>query len=223
MNTELKKEANNDFEKDFSKLMNNAVFGCSIMNVRRHKDIKLVTDNKRCKLTSMPNYYTTKQFSENFLAMEMKMTKIKMNVPIYIGFTILEVSKTVMWEFCYDYLKPKYGDKMKLCYTDTDSFIFHVEKKDFYEDINNDVEEWFDTSNYKIDRPLLITDKNKKVLIKFKDELGGRIMTKFFGLHLKTYAYLIDDFEGGEKKQRSKKCVVKNRLRFSYYRDKLKT
>ena len=125
-----------------------------------------------------------------------------------------------MWEFFYDYLKPKYGDKMKLCYTDTDGFIFHVETKDFYEDINNDVEEWFDTSNYKIDRPLLITDKNKKVLLKFKDELGGRIMTKFVGLCSKTYADLIDDFK--EKKKRNKgvkKCVVKNQLKFSYYRD----
>ena len=79
----------------------------------------------------MPNYYTAKQFSENFLAMEMKKTKIKLNVPIYIGFTILEVTKTVMWEFLYDYLKPKYGDKMKLCYTDTDSFIFHTKQKTF--------------------------------------------------------------------------------------------
>ena len=102
-----------------------------------------------------------------------------MNVPIYVGFTILEVSKTVMWEFFYDYFKPKYGGKMKLCYTDTDSFIFHIKTKDFYEDINNNVEKWFDTSNYKIDRLLSITDKNKKVLGKFKDELGGRIMTKF--------------------------------------------
>ena len=196
MNTELRKKSLNDFEKDFYKLMNNAVFGRSIMNVTRHRDIKLVTDDKkRCKLGSMPNYHTIKQFSENFLAMEMKKTKIKMNVPIYISFTILEVSKSVMWEFFYDYIKPKYGDKMKLFYTDTDSFIFHTKTKDFYEDINNDVEEWFDTSNYMINRPLLITDKNKKVLGKFKDELEGRIMTKFVCLRSKTYTYLIDDFE----------------------------
>ena len=147
----------------------------------------------------MPNYYTTKQFSGNFLAMEMKKTKVKMDVPIYIGLTILEVSKTVIWEFFYDYLTPTYGDKMKLCYTDTDSFISHIKAKEFYEDINNDVEEWFDTSNYKIDRPLLITDKNKKVVGKFKDDLGGRIMTRFIGLHAKAYAYLINDFE--EKKE----------------------
>ena len=199
MNTELRKEAKNNFEKKFYKLMNIALFGRSIMNVRRHRDINLVTDDKKSyKLASMPNYYTTKQFSGNFLAMEMKKANIKINVQIYIGFTILEVSKTVMWEFFHDYLKPKYCDNMKLCYTDTDSFIFHIKTKYFYEDINNDVEEWFDTSNYKIDRPLLVTDKNKKVLDKFIDELGGRIMTKFVGLRSKTYAYLIDDFE--EKK-----------------------
>ena len=107
---------------------------------------------------------------------------------------------------------------MELCYTDTDSFIVHIKTKDFYEDINNDVEEWFDTSNYKTDRPLLMTDKNKKVLGKFKDELGGRIMTKFVGLRSKTYAYLIDDFE---KKRNNgvKKCVVENDFKFSYYTD----
>ena len=89
----------------------------------------------------MPNYYATKQFSENFLAMEMKKTKIKMNVPIYIGFTILEISKTVMWKFFYDYLKPKYGDKTKLCYADTDSFILYIKTEDFYKDIADDIEE----------------------------------------------------------------------------------
>ena len=150
--------------------MNNAVFGRSIMNVRRHRDIKLVTDNnKRCQLASRPNYHTTKQFSENFLVIGMKKTKIKMNIPIYIDFTILEVSKTVMWKYFYDCLKHKYGNKIELCYTDTHSFILYIKIEDFYEDIANDVEEWFDTSNYEIDRPLLITNKNKKVLGKFKD------------------------------------------------------
>ena len=121
---------------------------------------------------------------------------------------MLEVSKSLMWEFLYDYFKPKYGDKIKLCYTDTDSFILHIKTKYLYENIDNDVEEWFDTSNYKINRPLL-TEKNKKVLGKFKDELGGRGMTKFVILGLKTYAYLIDDFEENKKKQRSKKMCSK--------------
>ena len=120
--------------------------------------------------------------------MEMKKTKIKMNVPIYTGFTVLEVSKRVMWKFFYGYLKLKYGDQIELCHTDTDSFILYIKTEDVYEDIAADIEKWFDTSNYKIDRPLLTTNKNKKVLGKFKDELEGKIMTKFVGLRSKTYA-----------------------------------
>ena len=220
MNTELRKNAKNDFEKDFNKLINNAVFGRSIMNVRKHRDIKLITDDKkRCKFASIPNYHTTKRFSENFLAMEMKKTKIKMNIPIYIGFTILEISKSVMWKFFYGYFKPKYGDKIKLCYTDIDSFILYIKTEDSYEDIANDVEEWFDTSNYEIDRPLLITNKNKKVLGKFKDELKGKIRTKFVDFRSKTYAYLIDDFEEIKKNKGVKMCVVKTELKFNYYKD----
>ena len=151
--------------------------------------------------------------------MEMKKTKIKINVPIYIGFTILEVGKTVMWKFFYDYLKPKYGDKIELCYTDTDSFIPHIKTEDFYEDIANDVEQWFDTSNYEIDRPLLIINKSRKVLGKFKDKLGGKIMTKFVGLCSKIYAYLIDDSEKIKRKKGVKKCVVKTELKFNDYKD----
>ena len=152
MNTELRKEAKNDFEKDFFKLMNNAVFGKTMENVRKHRDIKLVTtDEKRNKLVSEPNYHTTKQFSENLLAIEMKKTKVKMNKPVYLGMSILDSRKTLMYEFWYDYIKPKYQDKAKLCYMDTDSFVIHIKTEDFYEDIANDVEEWFETSNYDED------------------------------------------------------------------------
>ena len=127
MNTKLRKEEKNDFEKDFFKLMNNSVFGKAMENVRKHRDIKLVTtDEKRNKLVSEPNYHTTKRFSENLLAIEMKKTKVKMNKPIYLGMSILDISKTLMYEFWYDYLKPKYRDKAKLCYTDTNSFIIHI-------------------------------------------------------------------------------------------------
>ena len=143
---------------------------------------------KICKLASKPNYHTTKPFSENFLAMEMKKTKIKMNIPVYVGFVILEISKTVMWKFFYGYLKLKYGYKIELCYTDTNSFILYIKTGDLYEDIADDVEESFDTSNYKIDGSLLITDKNKKVLDKFKDEFKGRIMTRFVGLRSNIHA-----------------------------------
>ena len=219
MNTKLRKNAKNDFEKGFYKLINNAVLGRSIMNVRSHRDIKLVTNNKkRCKLASKPNYHTKKQFSENFLAMEMKKAKTKMNVPVYISFTILEVSKTVMWKFFYDYLKPKYGDKIEFCYTDTDSFILYIKTEEFYEDIADDVEELFEISNNS-STSSAISSSTKKVLGKFKDELKGKIMTKFAGLRSKTYAYLIDDFKEKKKNKAVKKCAVKTELKFNYYKD----
>ena len=127
MNTKLRTEAKNDFEKDFFKLMNNAVFGKTMENVRKHRDIKLVTtDKRRNQLASEPNYHTTKYFSENLMAIEMKKTKVKMNKPIYLGMSILDISKTLMYEFWYDYIKPKYQDKVKLRYMDTDSFIIHI-------------------------------------------------------------------------------------------------
>ena len=127
MNTKLRKEAKNEFEKDFFKLMNNSVFGKTMENVRKHRDIKLVTtDEKRNKLVSEPNYQTIKQFSENLLAIEMKKTKVKMNKPVYLGMSILDISKTLMYEFWYDYVKPKYKDKAKLCYKDTYSFVINT-------------------------------------------------------------------------------------------------
>ena len=142
MNTELRKEAKNDFEKDFFKLMNNSVFGKTMENVRKHRDIKLATtDEKRNKLVSEPNYHTAKRFSENLLAIEMKKkAKVKMNKSVYLGMSILDTSKTLIYKFWYDYIKPKYGDRAKLCYTDTDSFIIHLITEDFFADISDDVE-----------------------------------------------------------------------------------
>ena len=140
MNTKLRKEAKNEFEKDFFKLMNNSVFGKTMENVRKHRDIKLVTtDEKRNKLVSEPNYHTTKHFSENLLAIEMKKTKVKLNQPVYLGMSILDISKMLMYEFWYDYIKPKYGDRVKLLYMDTDSFVIDNITEDFYEDIADDI------------------------------------------------------------------------------------
>ena len=119
----------------------------------------------------------------------MKKTKVKMNKPVYLGFSVLEISKTLMYEFWYDYMKPKYGDNVKLCYMDTDSFIMHIKTKDFYGDIADDVEKRFDTSNYDVNRPLP-TGKNKKVIGLMKDDLGGKIMTEFVALRPKIYSYL---------------------------------
>ena len=179
MNTELRKVASNDFEKDLYKLMNNAVFGKTMENVRKHRDIKLVTANKkRIKLLSEPNYHTMNYISKDLSIIEMKKTKIKMNKPIYLGLSILDISKTLMYEFQYDYMKPKYGSDVKLCYMDTDSFIMNIKTEDFYKDIANDVEKRFDMSNYEVDRPLP-TGKNKKVIGLMKHELGGKIITEF--------------------------------------------
>ena len=141
MNIEVREKAKNDFEKDSCKLMNNVVFGKTVEKVRKHRNIKLVTtDKKRGKLVSKPNHHTTKWFSESFLAIEMKKIKVKMNKPIYLGFSILEISKILMYEFWYDYMKANYGDNLKLCYMDTDSYIFHAKIEDFYEDIANNIE-----------------------------------------------------------------------------------
>ena len=175
MNTELRKLAKNDFEKDFFKLMNNAVFGKTMKNIRKHRDIKLVTtDKKRSKLVSEPNYHTINYISEDLSIIEMNKIKVKMNKPIYLGLSILEISKLLMYEFWYDYMKPKYGDNIKLCYMDTDSFIMNIKAEDFYKDIVNDVEKRFDTSNYEVNRPLP-TGKNEKVIGLMKDGLGGKI------------------------------------------------
>ena len=164
MNTELRKKIKNDFEKNSFKLMNNAVFGKTMENVRNHRDIKLVTsDKRRSILASEPNYHSSKRISKDLMIMEMKKVEVKMNKPIYLGQAILDISKTFTYEFWYDYIKPKYGDKARLCYMDTDSFVIHIKTEDFYKDIADDVERWFDTSNYdeKDERPIP-TVKNKR-------------------------------------------------------------
>ena len=219
MNTELRKQAKNDFEKDFFKLMNNSVFVKTMENVRKHRDIKLVTTDKtRNQLVLEPNYHATKWFSENLLAIEMKKTKVKMNKPVYLGLSILEITKTLMYEFWYDYMKPKYGDNVKLCYMYTDSFIMLIKTEDFYKDIANDVEKRSDASNYEVNRRLP-TGKNKKVIGLMKDELGGKIMTEFLALRPKTYSYLTSDCKEDKKAKGTKKCVIKRRLKFNDYKD----
>ena len=219
MNTELRKIAKNDFEKDFFKLMNNAVLGKTMENVRKHRDIKLVTtDKKRCKLVSELSCHTMNYISEDLSIIEMKRTKIKMNKPIYLGLSILQISKLLMYEFWYDYMKPKYGDNVKLCYIDTDSFIMNIKTEDFYKDIANDVEKRFDTSNYERDRPLP-TVKNKKVIGLMKDKLGGRVITDFVALRPKTYAYLTDDCKEDKKAKGTKKCVIKRMIKFDDYKN----
>ena len=147
----------------------------------------------------------------------MKKTKVKMNKPIYLGLSILEISKTLMYEFWYNYMKPKYNNDLKLCYMDTDSFIMNIKTNYFYKDIANDVENRFDTSNYEVNRPLPI-GKNKKIIGLMKDEVGEKIITEFFTLRPKTYSFLTDDGKEDKKAKVTKKCIIKKMIKFNDYK-----
>ena len=176
--------------------MNNSVFGKTMENIRKHKDMKLVTDEKKyLKYVMKPNFKDGVMFSKTLMGVEMGKTVITMTKPVYLGQAILDLSKMVMYEFHYDYMQPKYGEKVQLCYMDTDSFVYHIKTHDFYKDIAEDVEARFDTSNYKDERPLPI-GKNKKKIGLMKDELGGKIMTEFVALRAKLYAYKKMDMKG---------------------------
>ena len=147
----------------------------------------------------------------------MKKTKVKMNKPIYLGLSILEISKILIYEFWYDYMKPKYDNNVKLCHMDTDSFIMNIKTNDFYENIANDVENRFDTSNYEVNRPLPM-GRNKKVIGLMKDELGGKIITEFVTLRPKTYSYLTDDGKEDKKAKGTKNWVIKKMIKFNDYK-----
>ena len=123
--------------------------------------------------------------------MEMKKVEVKMDKPVYLGQAILDISKSLMYEFWYHYIKPKYRDNARLCYMDTDSFIINIKTENFYRDIANDAKEWYDTSNYdENEKRALPIGENKKVIGLFKDELGGKIMAEFIALRPKAYAYI---------------------------------
>ena len=190
-NTKLRTAATNDFEKDFYKLMNNSVFGKNMENIRKHRNIKLVTNREAyLKLVMKPNFKSGIRFGENLMGCEMGKIKVVMNKPVYLGWAILDLSKIVMYKFHYDYMAPKYGKKLDLYYMDTDSLIYNIKMEDFYKDIAEDVPARFDTSGYNPDRPLPVG--LNKVIGLMKDELGGEIMTEFVTLRPKMYAYKRD-------------------------------
>ena len=200
LNTGLTTVAKNKFEKDFFKLMNNSVFGKTMENIRNRVDIKLV--NNREKLSAKPNFNHCNIFNEDLVAIHMKKTKLVFNKPVYLGMCILDLSKTLMYDFHYNYIKQKYGDKAKLLFTDTDtdSLMYEIETKDFYKDISMDVKHRFDTSDYPPNHPSGIPSGfNKKVLGMFKDEAGGKVIDEFVGLRAKLYSYKM--LEGEESKK----------------------
>ena len=220
-NTQLRTAATNDFENDFFKLINNSVFGKTMENIRKHRNIKLVTTEEKYLHTVMkPNFKSGVLFGENLMGCEMGKIKVVMNKLVYLGQAILDLSKIVMYEFHYDYIVPKYGlEKLNLCYMDTDSLVYDIKTEDFYEDIANDVEARFDSNGYSKTnfRPLPI-GLNKKVIGLMKDKLGGMIMTEFLALRPKLYSYKKVDGSEDRKCKRIKKCVVKKTITFEDYK-----
>lgn len=216
INTHHRTQAKTSFEKDFFKLLNNAVYGKTIENVENRKNIKLVCSWETMKknslgaraLISKANFHSSAQVSENMYAIQMKRLYNLYNKPIYLGFCVLDLSKLKMYDFHYNYMLPKFQNKLSLNYMDTDSFIYSIRVNDLYADIREDVEMRFDTSEY----PLELAEKykiqrcNKKVLGMMKDENNGKIMTEFIGLRAKMYSLRTED--GG--------CVKKAKLHKLY-------
>ena len=205
-NTASRTVAKNEFEKHFYKLMNNSVFGKTMEDVRNRSSLQVVNGRETkdlIRLTSKPNYKSSFIYEDSDLvSRRMGKTTVQLNKPKDLGQTILDVSKVLMYEFHYDYVKPKYGERDSLLFTDTDSLCYEIETEDFFRDISPDVEKMFDTSGCPKDHPSGIpTGKNKKVIGLFKDEVGGRIISEFVGLRSKLYAYKMFQDE-----KESKKC-----------------
>ncbi|CAH3150037.1 unnamed protein product, partial [Porites evermanni] len=218
-NTELRKTASNSFEKDFFKLMNNSVFGKTIENIRKRQNIILVDNRKKAvKLSSRPNFERATIFDKNLIAVHMKNTEIYFNKPVYVGQAILDLSKTLMFNFHYTYIKEKYKNKAELLFTDTDSLMYEIKTKDFYLDICPDVRGKFDTSDYPLLHPSGIsTGVNKKVIGMFKDEVAGKQITHFVGLRPKLYSFKIEEDREVKKCKGIKKNVVKKKIDFDDY------
>ena len=223
LNTDLRTNAKNNFEKDFFKLLNNSVFGKTMENIRNRKDIKLVTSKQQAlKLIAKPNFKHRTIFTENLISVHMSKTKLVFNKPVYVGMCILDVSKVLMYDFHYNYIKPKYNERALLLMTDTDSLCYEIETEDFYKDIAGDVESKFDTSAYPKEHPSGIkTGVNKKVIGMMKDECSGEVMVGFVGLRAKLYATKMDTGVESKKCKGINKTVTKNDIAFEDYKNVL--
>ncbi len=221
LNTNMRSKGTTDFEKEFYKLMNNAVFGKTMENVRNRVNVKLVTNEKALnKLVKKSNYKRINEFHKNLVAVHMEKTTVKLDKPIYLGMSILDLSKTLMHEFHYDYVKPKWEDRVELLFTDTDSLCYEIRTDDVYEDIKNDVDKWYDTSNYDKDHPSgLYSGKNKKIIGYYKDECGGKFIAEFVGLRAKSYSIEMADGKTEKKCKGIKKYVIKNHITHEDYKE----
>ncbi|KAF4529188.1 hypothetical protein B566_EDAN017653 [Ephemera danica] len=186
LNTEMRKKAANNFEKDFFKLMNNAVYGKTMENVRKRMDLELVTEPKRLAKCIASIYFKDRViYTEKMTAIHYHKKKVVLDKPTYVGMAILDISKTLMYDFHYETMLPIYGNKLSLLYMDTDSFIYEIRTDDFYRDMQ-EFSHRMDTSDYPTNHPLY-SETNKKVLGMFKDEANAAIVTKFVGLRAKMY------------------------------------
>ena len=219
-NTVKRTNAKNDFEKDFFKLMNNSVFGKTMENIRKRVDVRLVTDEKKLlKLTSKPTYVSSKIFNENLVAVHKIKETLTLNRPAYVGMCILDLSKTLMYDFHYNYIKKNYKEKAKLLFTDTDSLTYEIEAEDVYRDFWKD-KDMFDNSGYDTESKFF--DKtNKKVIGKMKDEAGGIPITEFIGLRSKMYSYIKDNQKGGKTAKGIKKNIIEKNIIHDDYKDTL--
>ena len=220
LNTDLRSKANNEFEKDFFKLMNNSVFGKTMENIRNRVDIRLVnSEAKAKKLAAKPNFKHCNIFDENLVAIHMKKTKLVFNKPVYLGMCILDLRKTLIYDFHYNYIKNKFNDKATLLFTDTDSLAYEIKTEDFYKDISGDVHGFFDTSNFpKGHSSGIEVGCNKKVVGMFKDEAGGKIISEFVGLRPKLYAYKMHEGKEEKRCKGVKKAAVKRSINFEDYK-----
>lgn len=223
LNIELRKQAKNNFEKEFFKLLINSIFGKTMENLRLRVNIKLV--NKwggkfgARMLIARPNFKRCIIFDDELVAIELEKTNVQMNKPICVGMCVLDISKVSMYKFLYEYLKPKYNEKCTVAYTDTDSFILSIQTPNFYEDMRND-SEMFDTSNYPLPNRYNIEQKNARESGKYKDELSGAIMHKFIGLGAKCYTIrklYKKSYKIIKKAKGVKKGVVKGKIQFKHY------
>ena len=219
-NTQKRTHAKNSFEKDFFKLMNNSVFGKTMENIRKRVDARLVTSKEKLlKLASKPTYVSSKIFNENLVAVHKIKETLTLNRPAYVGMCILDLSKILMYDFHYNYIKSKYGDKAKLLFTDTDSLTYEIETKDVYRDFWNDKDR-FDNSDYPENSPYF-NKTNKKVIGKFKDEAAGVPVVEFVGLRSKMYSYIKENQKGGKAAKGIKKNVIKKNITHENFKDTL--
>ena len=219
-NTVKRANAKNSFEKEFFKLMNNSVYGKTMENIRKRVDVRLVTNEKKLlKWTSRPTYVSCKIFNEDLVAVHKIKETLTLNRPAYVGMCILDLSKTLMYDFHYNYIGDKYGDKAKLLFTDTDSLMYEIQTDDVYKDLFIDKEK-FDNSDYPKDSPFHYMT-NKKVIGKFKDEAAGIPITEFVGLKSKMYSYIKDNGDGDKTAKGIKKNVIRNDMKHVNYNNVL--